>query len=230
MKDITNKISDLENSVLRQYKKFKRNLKTTIIIYVVLIILVLAYTIFIYSSIKDSATPDVVAELITMQLEKELPLVNDYLKNNSHELADSLAVKSVDYLHILIPELGTITKNNLNAFTQQTVQHIQQKAMPEIVEYLNLHSDTILKNSDAVTDKEIASRLVMVMTKKLNITIDKTFSQNFYSRLNKLQFHINKLSTLPDSKLTRQELAEKQALVSWLYICQYAQKNNILSD
>ncbi|MCP4177344.1 MAG: hypothetical protein GY756_06235 [bacterium] len=230
MKEITNKLANLESSVLAQYKKFQKNLKVTIIIYVILIILVLAYTIFIYASIKDNATPDTVAQLITMQIEKELPKVNDYLKGNSKELADALAVNTIDYLHVLIPELGTVTKNHLNTFTNQTVEHIQLKSMPEIVEYLNLHSDTILKNSDSITDKEIANQLVTIMAKRLNIVIDRTFSQDFYDKLDELQVKINRLSTLPDSKLTRQELAEKQALISWLYICQYTQNNNIISN
>ncbi|HJO95806.1 MAG TPA: hypothetical protein QF753_20595 [Victivallales bacterium] len=230
MRDISDKLSNLENSVLGQYKKFRKSLKVTIIIYIIIIILVLAYTIFIYTSIKDNATPDAVAELVTMQLEKELPKVNDYLKGNSQELADTLAINTVDYLHILIPQLGIITKDHLNAFTKQAVQHIEKTAMPEIVEYLNLHSDIILKNSDAVTDKEIANRLVMMMTERLNTVIDQTFSQDFYSKLNELQTNINRLANLPDSKLTRQELAEKQALISWIYICQYTQNNNIATD
>ena len=220
--NINKKLEALEILLDNQQRKYKKSLIATVIGYCILALFVIIYTTFVMSQIKKLATPSTVAELITMQVEKKIPELKDFIVANSDKYAQQIAGKAVNHAHSLIPSLGILVKKELDLFSNAIIIELSTKYIPALNEYFAQHQDTVLAHLDALSDEEAAKQLSVILLNTFNQQLDLT-TVKLDNSVAKLQKEINAITNKPDSQLTKKEYAEKKFLTYWMFIVKHGE-------
>ena len=227
--EINAKLEALEVLLSKQQRNYKRSMKTAIICYTILAIFVIIYTTVIMSEIRKLATPKTVAELITMQVEKTIPGLKEYISVNADSYAKLTANEAVNKVHSLVPTLGIYVKDELNTFSDTIIREMGTKYTPALNEYFEQHKDDISASLEKLSDEEAAKQLSLISVKIFNQELDLACA-NLDSSVSKLQKEINAITLKPDSQLTKREYAEKKFLIYWMFIVKHGKKgDSILS-
>jgi len=224
--EINAKLEALEIILDKQQRKYKKNMIATIICYTVIALFVIIYTTYVMSEIRKLATPETVAELITMQIENKIPELKDYIGANAEMYAALAADEAVNYAHSLIPLLGIFAKEKLDAFSDAIIQELSTKYIPAINKYFVEHKDTVLLHLETLSDEEAAKQLSIILVETFNQELDLVCA-GLDSSVSKLQKEIDAITKKPDSQLTKREYAEKKFLVYWMFIVKHGEMGDL---
>jgi len=215
--DINNRLDSLEQLLTKTQKSYRKNMKLTIICYIILVIFVICYTSFIMYKVKELATPSTVAELITIHVQNKLPELTSYLSNNSEKIANDASEQAVNYALSVIPTLGGIVEHQLDKFSDDIIAKISEEYIPVLNEYFKLHEDEFMSTIENLSDEQTAIKLTQLMTNNFNkeLTI---IGDQLYLSSNSLEKSINAITTKPNSELTQQEFAKKELLIYWMFL------------
>jgi len=225
MSELQNKIDSLEALILSQHKKYRKNLKTAWIIYVILIVFVIVYTTVLYSLVYSIATPVAVADLVTEKVQKQLPELNTYLKENSNKNAVILADQTVKIIKIMIPKIGIMAQEKIEGVINNAATEISDEFIPGLFGYLKENKPELLASYSSLTDHNTDAEIVNILVENINAQMNTIMNKQFYDKLNVIQNQITEIEMLPESKLTKKQLAEKRFLGYWSYLSNYASEN-----
>jgi hypothetical protein len=226
MTDTDKKLNIIENKLAIQLKKSKSSFRNTIIIYLLIIIFVIVYSTYVTSRFKDLATPDTVAELLMFKTEEALPIINQYLLENSQPLADSFATQTVDYTRAMIPSLGLLVQGQLDLFAAQINNEFNTKYLPVIDEYFKENKDSIVQNINTLSDEQSAELLAKALMEQVDFGV-LNISNEFNTAMIKFKQQVNYLAYTRNSKLTKKELAHKRAIAYWMYLVKHAKTGKL---
>jgi hypothetical protein len=218
--EINAKLEALEIILNKQQRKTRKSMTVTIICYAVLAVFVIIYTTFVMSQIRKLATPETVAELITMQVESNIPHLKNYIAANSDAYAAYTASEAVSYAHSLIPFLGVMVKEELDVFSETIIQELSTQYVPALNEYFALHNDTVLETMDKLSNEEVARQLSVILVETFSQELDLACA-DLDSSVSKLKSKINAITNKPDTQLTKREYAEKKFLIYWMFIVKH---------
>ncbi len=220
MNDTTAKFEALERNIETNLRKSKSGIYLVIIIYVVLVSFVFAYTAFIMRELKILAKPPVVAEFIVGQVQSRMPLLTDNIKRNSNAYADVLANRTVEYARSFIPLIGDIAKGQLDETTEVINVKMKEEYLPIVEEYFKLHKVQISEMFNSLTDEQMAVQMNSMLFERLDKELD-ILNVPLGETINDLDARVNKLANTPNSQLTKQELAQKKIIAYWIFLLNY---------
>ena len=226
MTDIDIKLNIIEEKLAAQLKKSKFSLKITAILYLIIVIFVIAYSSYVTSKFKALATPDTIAELLILKAEQSIPVITDYLKDNSHALADSFANQTVDYARSMIPSLGLLIQGNIDVFITRINDEFSSKYLPIIDEYFKLNKTSILQHIKTLSNEDAAKALAEELMERVNFGVLSTGSE-FNTAMVEFKQELDHLASTPNDKLTRKELAHKRAIGYWVYLVKHAEPGEL---
>lgn len=220
MNDTVIKLESLEKNIETQLKKSKRGIYLVVIVYVILIAFVFAYTSFIIRELKVLAEPPVVAEFIVEQVQARIPLVTDNLKRNSNAYADAIAGSTITYIRSSIPLIGDLAKGQIDKATDMINIQMNEQYLPIIEEYFKMNKVQITDIFNQLIDDQIALQMNNILFERLDSEA-KLFNEPLTESINDLEAKILKLASTPNSQLTNKELAQKKIIAYWIFLINY---------
>ncbi len=227
MSNLKEKIDSLSKAIETEKTILESKSKWTAIIYGILIVIVLAYTLGLYPAIKNATKPEIVSNIVMQKALLSLPQFQAYLQENavaeSRLLGDNLVLST----HSLLEYLDDEADQYLNTLTDKLLKDVEAKYLPQVHDLI-VHSFKIMANEKDVigSEKELASTILANdFEKELNVVFD----EKFFAKIAKIQKHIVDLLDKDNSELTKQELAEKRIMMCWLYFqnINYLKEKNI---
>ena len=228
MDKIKEKLERLEEKLNQQQKKSKSALKVTVIAYAILIIFCIAYSVYVGNSLTTLATPSTVSELIIMQAEQHIPKLNNYIAKNSNQLADNLALETVNYARLMVPTVSLVVKNQLDRLTIRINSEFNSKYLPIINTYFKENKTEIIKEINNLSDEQTAEKLTSILIDRTNVEL-VVINNNFTNAMVKLKKQVDTLANTPNSQLTKKELAHKKALAYWMYLMDHGKTGSLVN-
>ena len=222
MTDTDIKLSVIEEKLASQLRKSRFSLRITAILYLVIVIFVIAYTSYVTKKFKALATPDTIAELLIMRVEQSIPLITNYLIDNSEVLAESFAIQTVDYGRSMVPSLGLLIRGQIDVFVTQINEDFSNKYLPIIDAYFSENKADIMHNINSLSDEKAAELLATSLTDQVDFGI-LTAGSKFNAGMVEFKQELDYLASTPNDKLTRKELAHKRAIGYWMYLVKHAE-------
>ena len=210
-------------TIANEEKVLRRSLTKTIMFYLLIVVLVIGNIIFLNVKILSLATPKNLAIVINTRIKNMIPRFSQNLKNHMEPQAKEAAKKSVNVLSSGIPYVKEMMKAQINIYANKMADDIEKKHMAKFEAVINDALDKVAKNKDMVKDKQLgkvlASQISADMDKELARIVDKPF----IDAVDKFRKETDALRDKPASQLTRKELAEKNFIVTWLYLVNHQQ-------
>jgi len=223
MNEFDKKIQELAEEIKTTRFKVDTALRSTVVFYAIVIIGVAAYTLYIGNRIQEYATPQAVAALLGDKVREQLPEICKTLVQQARTQAPIMATKTIDAGEKLLPQMEILAKSKIDAGVAMIIDHTVKATFPALLEQLKPSFDEISKNKSLISDKKTAEDIANILSGQIGIELDKVIDASFYTELSRFEKDIYALAGKAPHKLTQQELAEKRAIVYWLYLVEKAE-------
>lgn len=230
MNQLEAKIEALEKQLSERKAKAISRARTTAIVYGILVIIVFTYTLYIYSVIRDMATPENVSSMITSQISAMIPDVHQKISKYVEDQTPVMTQKIIDMAHEQLPEVEKKIHAVIDEQTTMFIKELKKELMPEFLDVLKSHSKEIGENAKVLTDEVAAQELVKTIVKELEDKINyEIIGDEFFGKFHEVRKELDILASKPVNEMTRKELAERNAIVNWYHMINSGESlNNIL--
>ncbi len=221
MNDVEAKINSLEKTLRTEHEKMLSSVKLTALVYGLLAIFVFAYTSYVFTKIKELATPANVAALAGDYAKEKIPLIKQHLAEQVDSNASLWADQLVSHAHKLIPQLGDVAKRQVDSLADTLITEIKSKHLPALKDYLKRNVDEALTHAEIVSDDKIAKAYAVLLVEELDGEMEKIMDNKIYQQIEYIHTEVETLINKPKSKLTKKEDAEKRVLMYWAYLAKH---------
>lgn len=189
------------------------------IVYGVLVIFVFGYTMWLHNAIREQATSENISALLRGKVSDTIPLLHqkviEFAEQQSPVIIEDMIMKVHDYA----PQLENSAKETIDKYIDVLVNQTKEQIMPEFIDTLKAHSKEISEAARALSEENTAQELVKMLINEMDQKINyEVITDEFFGKFHELRSTLDKIADTPDSKLTRKELSEKNAIVNWMYL------------
>lgn len=216
---IESRLSALEQLVTKQNQKLHKGLSITIVVYIILVLFVLGYTLYIGGRLQEETSRANIANLVGMEVSNELPLQREQLINQLNANAQDQAIQAVDKLVTSMPDLETYLMQMMDEQTNQLIADLQGHVVPAFTEYLKEEAPNLEAQYAEMSDEEVMQGIVGLFVDTIDQEMDKYINESFVDEMNKLQQKIARLAD-PNLELTRQEDAQRRVIMTFAYLAE----------
>lgn len=224
MNSIEAKIDALSKQIEEKRNKAVRMAKITAIVYAIIVIFVFGYTTFLMSWIQKATTVDNVSAYMQDTLRGMIPQFHQQILKYSKEQIPVLSDKIINLIHENIPAIEDMAKNAVSDSVGKLITEIKDQVFPQFIEVIRANSKEIGEYAEVLTDEtataELAKMIVSEMEKNIDYNIIK---DEFYQQFNTLKKQLDELAEKPVSEMTKKELAERNALVNWMFMMKHGE-------
>jgi hypothetical protein len=222
MSKIADKITTLENLLEGRERKLYKKIRNSIIIYIVLVIFVIAYTSFVVTQIKKMTTVEYAFEIIKGTMSEHTTTLRnkgiEKIKANSDMWATNLVQQIVD----IIPLLEKPIIAMFDDMTNYIVLHVEHVLVPAFTATLRENSAELKARYNDFEDEEKMQGLSYIFVEIFENEMDKYINAKFVSEVFNLQKKLRELSS-NNVKLTKKEDAQRRILINWMYLTDNAE-------
>ena len=219
MNQLESKIEAIAKQLEERRTKAASTARMTAVVYGILVIFVFAYTNILLKKIEKEATPNQISALVTNQIQGAIPRVNDKIIEFSERQVPEITEKMIQKAHSLVPDAESFIKKQIDTQVAVFIAETKKDLFPEFMNVLKAHSKEIGEHSEVLTDKvatqEIAKTIVEEISQKIDYDV---IGDEFFGKFHELRTNLDELATKPVSQLTRKQLAERNAIMNWMYI------------
>ncbi|OQA87398.1 MAG: hypothetical protein BWY31_00767 [Lentisphaerae bacterium ADurb.Bin242] len=223
MTELEKKILALQALVEEKQKRYTRSIARTTVIYVILFLLVLGYTTFLYQSFKSTATPEALASLVVDLVRERMPDAVQSLRKELRPAGERLGKKSVDTLLDAIPQAGNILRDMIGVQINGLLVYVEDKQMPVLYKLLDEQIAEALKAHKQLKDEKLLTYFPAVATEKISEEMRKAITGDVFNGIQDLEKQLQFLRNTPNQKLLRRQYCEKMLIVYWVYLCDQAE-------
>jgi hypothetical protein len=228
MSTATERIAALEEMLNAQERKMAGKVRTVIIVYAVLILLVAAYTSFVVAAVRELTSRQAVAEQVGAWLNENLHVKRQELVDQLTGQADDYAKTAVKFvLYDVLPEIENRTRDALDGFGDLLAQEVEEQIFPAFADFIRDDAERLRREYGTLRKDETGAALVTVFIDVIEREMDKYLNDHFIAAVGELQAQIRALAK-PKGPLTRKELAQRQALVHWSYLAEHGEVGSSL--
>ncbi|OGV64639.1 MAG: hypothetical protein A3K19_29890 [Lentisphaerae bacterium RIFOXYB12_FULL_65_16] len=196
-------------------------IRTVIIVYAILILLVAGYTSFVVSAIRDLTSRKAVAEQIGAWLNENLPVKRQELVDQLKNDADSYAKTTVGFvLDTALPGIEKKTRDILDGFGDLLAQEIEEQILPAFTDFIREDAQRLKLEYGNLRQEEMGEALVTVFLEVIEKEMDNYLNDHLIAAVGDLQEQIRHLAK-PHGPLTRKEMAQRQTLVHWSFLAEH---------
>lgn len=204
--------------VNEEKNKLQTSFKVSLVVYGILVLFVFGYTFFVMSKIRELATPKILATQVADMVETKVPKMTKLIQKNSDKYAEKTADQIVQNTHKIIPKVEDIAKKQIDNLADKVVKELNEKFLPVLKKHITDNTDKILKQSDVVTDKELAKALAIILKKHLENETDKILHNNVSDSIASLKERVESVCSTPTSSLTKKNAAIKKVIINWMFL------------
>lgn len=216
------KIASLETLLADQQDRLKRSIRNTFVIYGILVLFVLAYSSVVLMKIKQSTSPEAMAELATGYLNSELPKARESMVAMLEEHADEWAEGAAEYVTDSIPAMENQVQFLLDDLTDKLVEHLRAQLVPAFTEFIREDAAELRERFKDLNDDEVIKGITLTFLQVIDEELDSYLNERFVAQAEELQIALHKLAD-PNRRLTRKQLAQRQAIHAWAYLAEHAE-------
>jgi len=218
MSKTAERVQALEKMIETQEKRIGRGMKMVAWIYAILIIIVLAYTTYVYKFItkvvKEQTTEEQVVAYARSWCAIELPKHRETAVKKLREQSDMWSKDLVAAVINMIPALEDRLKDHTDMAIASMMVEINKKVMPAFKKQLEADAMTVKQSWDDLGNeaftKTISEMYFETMAKELDIYWD----QHFVKDLEEFQTKLRNI-TAEGKAVTKKQDAQRRVLVSW---------------
>gem|GEM_PF-1840426 len=211
-------VQALEEMIETQEKHIRRGMKTVAWIYAILIIIVLAYTTYVYKFITDvveeQTTEEQVVEYARSWCATELPKHRETAVQKLREESDVWSKNLVAAVINMIPALEQRLKDHTDMAIASMMVELNKEVMPAFKKQLEANAMIVQQSwgdlSNEAFTKTISEMYFETMTKEFNVYWD----QHFVKDLEAFQTKLHNI-TAEGKPVTKKQDAQRRVLVSW---------------
>lgn len=222
MNDIQAKIEALTQYVNEESRKISSSTKIVAVFYLLIIILVFAYTAFVSVKLREMATPKTVANYVGMKVTDSIPKLQAFLKDQTQKNAGEWADKAIDIAFEQVPKVENIARTVIDTQADRIIGEAKTNYIPEIAEHFKSNIRESLKDSDILKDEKLAKAMAHTMVGDIEAEMDKYINIELLNRIDTLEKEIAAVMDKPKDKLNQREDAERRALLYSVFLVNYA--------
>ncbi len=218
MNKAAERVQALEKMIETQEKRIRRGMKMVAWIYAVLIIIVLAYTTYVYKFITDVVEEQTTEDQVTAYTRSwcitELPKHRKTALKKLREESDLWAKDLVTAVINMIPVLEDRLKVHADMAIASMMVELNKEVLPAFEKQLEADAMTVKQSwndlgNEAFT-KTISELYFETMAKELDFYLD----QHFVKDLEEFQAELRNI-TAEGKPVTKKQDAQRRVLVSW---------------
>jgi len=218
MSEPAERVQALEELIETQGKHIRRGIKSVAWIYAILIIIVLAYTTYVYKFItevvEEQTTEEQLVEYTRSWCAIELPKHRETAVKKLREESDVWANNLVAAVINMIPALEQRLKNHTDMAIASMMVELNKQVMPAFKEQLEANAMTVKQSwgdlSNEAFTKTISEMYFETMAKELDVYWD----ENFVKDLETFQTKLHAI-TAAGKAVTKKQDAQRRVLVNW---------------
>lgn len=223
MTALEQKIIELQTLVEEKEKQYTRSIVRTTAIYVILFLLVLGYTTFIYQNFKTSATPEALAGLVVDFARQRMPDAVLSIRKELRPAGERLGKKSVEMLLDAIPQAGNVVRDMIGVQINDLLTHVEDKQMPVLYSLIDEQIASVLKAHKELKDEKLLEYFPALAAEKISEEMKKVVTADVFDGVQELEKQLQFLHDTPNQKLLRRQYCEKMLIVYWVYLCDQAE-------
>ena len=222
MNDIQAKIESLSKYVNEESRKISNSTKVVAVFYLVILILVFAYTAFVSVKLREMATPKTVASYIGTKVTDSVPKLQTFLRDQTQKNAGEWADKAVDIALEQIPRVEGVVKSVIDTQADSIIGQAKTTYIPAIAGHFKSNIREILKDSEVLKDAKLAKAMAHTMVGDIDEEMDKYINAQLLNRIDALEKEVGAVMDKPKDKLNQREDAERRALLYSVFLVNYA--------
>lgn len=217
------RLSSLEEMVSEQERSLSRKFRTTVIVYAILVMVVAGYTLFVAGAINDLTSVDSLTEQVSSFLSASVPEYRqsavDEIQSRAPQISEQAVAQTIDSL---IPATEKHAQMLLDRLTDRVVRSIETELVAEFGEFIKGDADKLKRDYAELMDKETGEAVVLMFISVIENEMDKYMNDYFIDAVGDLKIRIHDL-TKSGAKLTKQEDAQRRAILSWAFLAEHAE-------
>ncbi len=211
------KISTLENLIVEQNRKLHRSVKLTMIIYIVFIIAMLAYTTIIGTMLQEATSPKAMAEQVSGLASAHLPQMRRQLVTRIDNDAEQLAKDTVTFMIAQIPEIEKRLKSALRDKANEAAKELETTSYETFMAFVGEHAEEVKTQLDGVPADQAAIAIADIFIEQIESELDLFMNDQLVFSLDELRDNLAKLAA-PSEQLTQAEDAKRRVIMYWAWL------------
>lgn len=217
-KQLTQKMESLLTRIEREDKRASSSFIVSMICRILVTLLLVCSLTYIGITFTKLANPANVAVALNEKVLASIPEAHARLNQELPKQADKLARKSVQMVHKVIPMAGDMLEKQLEIRFDQVMEHYKVEREQVFENICSKVIDKIKKHKDLTSDETLAQVLAVQLAEECDREAKDIINNAFFKEIDKLQGKIEKLRSIPDIKMTRQQAAKKNLIICWIYL------------
>ena len=212
------RVEALEKIIEMQEKHIRRGTKVVAWIYAVLIIIVLAYTTYVYSFItsvvEEQTTEEQLVAYTRSWCATELPKHRETAVRKLREESDVWSKDLVAAVINMIPALEERLKNHTSTAITSMMVELNREVMPAFMKQLEADALTIKQSWDDLGNEAFTKTISKMYFETMAKELDTYWDQHFVKDLEAFQIQLRNI-TAEGKPVTKKQDAQRRVLVSW---------------
>jgi len=222
MNEVAERVAALDEMLQERTKALQKRIKITIGVYVALALIVVWYTSVVLSTMKELTSRKAVAEHVQSYLREQITPKREELVAQLRENSDELAEQCVgSIVKQVVPQVEEIARFILDELADSVAVAIEKQMMPAFVDFIKQDSDKLKAQYADLQDDEVAKGVVGIFVSVIEEELDKVLDRDFEEKAQELQQRLVLLSRAKKGELTKQQDAQRRALMYWSYLAQH---------
>lgn len=209
------RIAALEAWSEKQERRARRSFFWSAVVYGLLVLFVLGYTLIIVPILKELTTPTALGEQAYAWLQTEVPAQRRALVSYCMDSSPAWSQSGVELVKSAVPALEGHIKAVLDTYSTKLADGLKSDLGPALTKAVTARTPELKAKYEELkkTDKglEVPGTLAALLSQEM----DKYLTTDFVIATEKLQTQLQDLATRPESQLTRREEAQRRALSAW---------------
>lgn len=217
-KQLTQKMEVLLTRIEREDKRASSSFVVSIVCRILITLLIVCSLTYIGVTFSKLANPANVAVALNEKLVASIPGVHAQLNQELPKQAKRLARESVQLVHKVIPMAGDMLEKQLEIRFDQVMEHYKVEREQIFENICSRVIDKIKKQKDLASDETLAKVLAVQLADECDREAKEIINNAFFKEIDKLQSQIEKLRSIPDKNMTRQQAAKRNLIICWIYL------------
>jgi hypothetical protein len=216
MDTLRNRVTALESLTAEQETKLGRSITTAVVVYLILGLVVLAYTVYAGNLLIEMTSPTALKEQFMAyinQVSEQRQNLHDAYRKNADKWAGELVAAAVNCVPLIENHLQLTITNASDSLAQR----IEGEILPLFAGALKKKGDDLKTKYKDAESKEIAVGLAGILVDIIQEELDKYVNQEFVGDLNNLQKELQTLAN-PKAQLTLKQDAQRRIIQYWVFL------------
>ena len=225
MSAVTDRIISLENLLNERENTLNKKISRTIVIYVILVGLTAAYTLFMVYYLKRQTSPEILSEIALNLTSQYAAKGREHTVQRTTENSEEIAQVVVEQTINSIPRAEVPILNLVDVFIDYIDQHMKNELIPAFTVILEENADELRARYQDLQDEEKMQGLALMFVDILEIEMDKYINESLISEVFELKKKLLELAS-PEGQLTKKQFAQRQVLINWVYLTENKEVGN----